>query len=88
MFYKDDKGIQVCQLGTGDVMVSGIETKEGKPLGIAFGEIQKGTIGREILGMKGKLDYETGIKFKLIFTNPKSIDVVIDALKQAKDNAI
>ncbi len=88
MFFKDKNGIQVCQLGTGDIKVSEVEL-EGIPVkecvGVVFGECEKGKINRTIHGDKGKLDYEAGMKFKLLFTNPKSIDVVIKELQQAKE---
>lgn len=88
MFGKDEKGIDVCQLGTGDILVSEGEVKGISPkecVGVVFGEIQEGKIDRELPEFKGKMDYEANVKFKLLFTNPKSIDVVINALQKAKE---
>jgi hypothetical protein len=84
MFFKDDKGIDVIQMGTGDVRVCEIGyPNNSKLVGIGFGEAEEGKINRK-LGGSGKFDYEVGIKLKLTFTNTKSIDVVINALKKAK----
>lgn len=88
MFFKDKAGIHVCQLGTGDVSVSNIEWGNIDPqecVGVAFGEISKGEIDRRIKDIEGKRDCDVGIKFKLLFTKPESIDVVIEKLKKAKD---
>lgn len=87
MFFKDDNEISVCQLGTGDVMVSETELKGISPkkiVGIVFGEIKEGEIGRSLPELEGKLDFEANVKFKLLFTKTESIDVVIEELKQAK----
>ena len=88
MFFKDEKGIEVCQLGTGDVIVSEVELKGISPkecVGIVFGKTKEGEIDRHLPEFQNKFDYEAGVKFKLIFTNPKSIDVVINALQKAKE---
>ncbi len=87
MFFTDKNGIQVCQLGTGDVMVSeaeleGISAKEC--VSVVFGATEKGKIDRYLPQYKNKKDHEAGVKIKLLFTNPKSIDVVTNALQQAK----
>ena len=87
MFYKDEKGIQICQLGTGDVSVSNIEWPDIKPkecVGVAFGKTKSAEIGKLIPNSKGKYDYEFDVKFKLLFTKPESIDVVIEKLQEAK----
>ncbi len=87
MFYKDKAGIQICQLGTGDVSVSTVEWPNVDPqecVGVVFGEISKGKIDRRLRQIEGKKDCDVGIKFKLLFTKPESIDVVIDKLKEAK----
>ncbi len=89
MFFKDDNGIYVCQLGTGDVSVSNIEWKNILPkecVGIAFGEIERGEIDRHLPELDKKLDYIAGVKFKILFTDSKSIDVVINALQKAKES--
>ena len=88
MFFKDDQGILSCQLGTGDVAVSECNLKGIPPekcVAVVFGQCKEGKINRELPELTGKLDYEIGVKFKLLFTNPKSIDVVIAELEQAKD---
>jgi len=87
MFYKDKNGIDTIQLGTGDVMVVDI-TLENTPFnecaGIAFAECDSGKIGRDIEGTANKMDYEIGVKLKLLFTNSTSIDIVMAKLKKAK----
>lgn len=88
MFFKDNHGIQVCQLGTGDVSVGNIYYENIPPeecSGIVFGEIKKGKIDRKLPRMADKRDYDANIKFKLLFTDTKSIDVVINALKETKE---
>ena len=87
MFFRDKTGIQVCQLGAGDVMVSvgqleNVSTKEC--VAVLFGECAPGEIDRALSELGGKKDYEAWVKFKLLFTNTKSIDVVIKELQQAK----
>ena len=87
MFFEDKNGILACQLGNGDVMVSEAELKDISPrecVSVVFGECNKGEIDRELPEFKDKADYEAGVKFKLLFTNPKSIDVVVNALQKAK----
>jgi len=89
MFFTDKNGINACQLGTGEriVLVSeaeleGVSAKEC--ISVVFGETEKGNIGRCLPQYKNKKDFEAGVKIKLLFTDPKSIDVVINALRQAK----
>ena len=41
MFYKDKAGIQVCQLGKGDVSVSTIEWKAASASGVKDKEVGK-----------------------------------------------
>lgn len=87
MFYKDEKGIDICQLGTGDISVSELEYPDISPkevVGIAFGETKKAEIGKIIPNSKGKYDYEFNVKFKLLFTKVESIDIVIEALEKSK----
>lgn len=87
MFYKDDNNIQVCQLGIGDVLVGNIEYKDIAPeecSGIVFGEIKRGEINRKLPELAGKRDCDANVKFKLLFTDVKSIDVVINALIETK----
>ena len=88
MFFKDNNGIDVCQLGTGDVLVSEAELQGvpvNKCVAVVFGEIEEGDINRPLPKFKDKADYNSNVKFKLLFTNPKSIDVVIHELQQAKE---
>ncbi len=87
MFFKDNHGIQVCQLGTGDISVGNIEYEDILPeecSGIVFGEIEKGKIDRELPEIAGKRDCDANVKFKLLFTDTKSIDVVINTLIETK----
>ncbi|MCP4984575.1 MAG: hypothetical protein GY928_00525 [Colwellia sp.] len=87
MFYKDQKGIDICQLGTGNVSVSTIEwsnVSSQECVGVVFGETDKGEIGRRLEHIEGNRDCDVGVKFKLLFTKPESIDVVINKLKEAK----
>lgn len=91
MFYKDKQGIQICQLGIGDVSVSNIEWKDVSAkecVGVAFGEIERGAIDRHLPEIDNKLDYIAGVKFKLLFTDLKSVDVVIAKLQRAKESMI
>ena len=89
MFFKDDNGIQVCQMGDGDVIVSEIKLTKASPkecVGICFGKTELGEINRILHEYKDKKDYEAGIKVKLLFTDVKSIDVVISKLNEAKES--
>jgi hypothetical protein len=88
MFYKDKAGIQVCQLGTGDVSVGNIEWQDvpdNECVGIVFGETDKGAIDRRLKHIEGKLDCNARVKLKLLFTKVESIDVIIEKLKIAKN---
>ncbi len=87
MFYKDNAGIPVCQLGAGDVSVGNVEWNGIEPqecVGVVFGETAKGKVNRRLEHIEGKRDCDVGVKFKLLFTRPESIDVVIDKLEKAK----
>ena len=87
MYFTVKHGIYACQLGSGDVMVSDAELigiSPGECVSVVFGECKKGEIDRALPEFKDKLDYAAGVRFKLLFTNPKSIEVVINVLKKAK----
>ena len=87
MFFFDDNGIMTVQLGMGDVMVSDVRGKgHDECTGIVFGEKGKGDIGEAIPDLVGKYDYEAATKIKILFTDTKSIDVVIEKLENAKKN--
>ena len=89
MFYKDGKGIEVCQLGKGDILVSDVYLEGIRPkdcVGVVFGEVEEGEINRELPEFKNKMDHEANVRFKLLFTNPNSIDVVVNALQAAKES--
>lgn len=88
MFYKDDKGIECCELGSGDVGISigtPVGLKKSECAIVIFSDIKKGEIDRLVPGYVGKYDYEVGAMFKLIFTDSKSVDVVLNALNKIKE---
>ena len=87
MFFKDSNGINTIQMGKGDVAVSEVAligVPKNKCVGILFAKCRSGKIDRPLKHLKGKKDFEIETYIKILFTNPKSIDVVIKELKQAK----
>lgn len=91
MFFFDENNILTCQMGTGDIMVSSVEFEKislKECTGIVFGKCEQGEINRKLPEFADKKDSEAGVKFKLLFTDAKSIDVVMRALKQAKTNMV
>ena len=87
MFFKDENDIDVIQMGTGDVMVTTLEwkaTPTKNQAGIAFAPCEPGNIARPLSKFKGKIDYKAGVKLKILFSDAKAIDVVINQLKMAK----
>lgn len=87
MFFKDDNGIDVIQMGTGDVMVTTVDFKDistNERGGIAFAPCKAGKIDRPLPEFTGKIDYEAGVKLKILFSDIKAIDVVINQLELAK----
>ena len=70
------------ELGSGDVIISDIHNVKDKWAGVAFsqGECKVG----EYVENGGKTDIEIGAYFRIISTNPKSLDVLINALWRAR----
>ncbi len=86
---KDEYAIDIVEMGLGDVEVSvcgweheGVDVKE--KVGVMFGPCEPGPIDREIKGTVGKTVKEVGGKLVIIFHDSRSIDVVINALQEAK----
>ena len=91
MFYKDDNDIDVIQLGNGDVTVCNIlfdNYSEKDVVGIGFIPGTSGEIGEYKTDLEGQIDREANMKLKLLFTDIKSIDVVISQLILAKSRML
>ena len=87
MFYKDDNNIDIIQLGNGDVTLCNVlfEThSDSDVVGIGFIPGDPGAIGEYKTNIGGQKDHEASMKLKLLFTNSRSIDVVISQLLEAK----
>lgn len=93
MIEQDKRGINVIVFG-GDIAVSAghLDDPDKNWTFVSFGLCAKGEIGRLIRYHSGygcqpdRLDFDHHTR--LVFTDPKSIDVVISKLKKAKDYMI
>ena len=90
-FYIGDDGSWVIQFGAGKIMVMGSHTEVGVGCVSFLGHRQSHPIGEKdpiLEQMIGCPTDEVGDNYmpgaRLVFTNPTSIDVVIEALQDAK----
>lgn len=80
----DAKISKVIELGKGDIKVSVATSKEEKYTSVCFKQDVEGEIGRKDGNTTGVTTNEDTPDTMLIFTDVKSIDVVMDKLKRAK----
>ena len=84
--FRKENGIDIIQLGTGDILVSNVRYPNHKNIvGVGFSEIEPMPIGSFNTDLEGKTESEVNIKYKLDFTSIKSIQVVIDRLREAQE---
>lgn len=91
MIYKNNDNVNVIQFGTGDIEVADgrVSTNSGTEMYpcVCFNQSHSGEIGRitrpEMVGKPAELRSDVHTMF--VFTNIKSFDVVIDAIKKAKE---
>lgn len=81
MYYKEENGSVVLKLGTGDTFVCLLSIKDGTHDGIGFVNDKPGDIGRPGINFKGKNTDGFDIPVKIIFSDKRSIRVVIEELK-------
>ena len=74
------------ELGKGDIIISDIREKDtdAEWHGICFTRRESGEIGDIAPGMEGKTTTEVGAFLRVTATNPKSLDVLIEACERAK----
>lgn len=89
MFYKSDSGVNIIEFGTGDIEVCGTILKERNEVGCLYlipqDPVPVGDwIDRSEENAAGLTDEDLGVHTRLIFTDPKSIDVVVEQLLEAK----
>ena len=70
------------QLGNADTLISDINNEAEGWAGVCFSE-HDCEVGEEFK-TDAKTDNELGAFFRIISTNPKSLDVLIEALQRAK----
>lgn len=96
MFYEDDKDVMVAQFGTGDIhIMASVLVGEGDTIGAVSlidncGKCRP--IGSQLSkeqweGICETIKYDTDLNtvIRMVFTAPESIDVLIDALNDARD---
>ncbi len=82
MRFKDKKGIDVIQFGTGDVGIGVLgELATEDFFGISFFPIPETKIGEYLPEYDNKLDYEVGAYCKLVFSQASSVTVLIEQLQ-------
>jgi len=86
MFYFHN-GVPRIQLGTGDVAVGVLKFYDNpnKIAGIAFTQCEPTEIGSDMPDLDGKRENEVNAVFELLFTDVRSIDVVLSRLEKAKE---
>lgn len=75
---------KMIEMGTGDIKVSVATSKEGNYTSVCFKQDVKGDIGRKEGNTIGVTTDADTPDTMLLFTDVKSIDVVMDKLKKAK----
>jgi len=91
MFFKDDTGINVIQFGTGDIEVTaGLLDLPKETIGcvsfISQGEMEIGGEAERAKTDDGECKLDTLAHTRMVFTDVKSIDVVMEYLQKAKDD--
>jgi hypothetical protein len=87
MFFKTDEKINVIQFGTGDIgITAGLLDLPEETIGsVALTPKDPNEIGSEFnTGDECKLDTMIGCHTRLVFTDSRSIDVLIDRLEKCK----
>ena len=87
MFFKTDEKINVIQFGTGDIgITAGLLDLPEETIGsVALTPKGQNEIGSEFnSGDECKLDTMIGCHTRLVFTDKRSIDVLIDRLEKCK----
>ena len=87
MFFKTEEGINVIQFGTGDIgITTGLLDLPEETIGsVALTPKDPNEIGAEFnTGDECKLDTMIGCHTRLVFTDKRSIDVLIDRLEKCK----
>jgi len=86
MFFKDEEGVSVIQFGAGDIDVSsGLLDVLDKTIGlVALTPRAPSKIGTESERDECMLDTMFGVHTRLVFTDAKAIDVLIECLEKAK----
>ena len=87
MFFKTDEKINVIQFGTGDIgITAGLLDLPEETIGsVALTPKDPNEIGSEFnTGDECKLDTMIGCHTRLVFTDKRSIDVLIDRLEKCK----
>lgn len=90
MIYKNEDGIRILEFGTGDIEVANGFVHNSDETCVLF-TAQKpdniGEVSQQALEKYGeKAVVRTDGHTMFVFTDPKSIDVIIDQLTQAKNN--
>lgn len=90
MFFTTDEGVNVVQFGEGDILVcAGMlrpEDVDNEHIGsVSLVPRKPHPINSRDLSAGGKPDTDLGVHTRLIFTDIRSIDVLVDELLIAKD---
>lgn len=79
------KNVTALEFGAGDIAVTSMENKQDKYTGVVFQNIKSGKINRDCPEIKtGLINKDHAFEVVMIFSKVESIDVVLDALKDAK----
>lgn len=83
------KDVTHLAFGDGDIAVGAMKSKEGKFAGVFFKNIKPGKINRDLPEVKsGLMDEKDTFEAVMSFTEIESMDVVINAMKDARKHLI
>jgi hypothetical protein len=85
MFFTTDDGVNVIQFGTGDIRIApGILVDEAAG-SISLIPDERHPINSRDENLETRYDIELGVHTRLVFTDVRSIDVLIDMLYETRD---
>ena len=86
IFYENGDSIPTVTLGNGSVNVHSLASIGGGQSGIAFSDRGcVGEIGEDTTSSDAAFTNDLGVYMQILFTNPDSIDVMIEKLQTAKE---
>ena len=89
-FYRDHSNLAHVRFGRGDVLLQALQGRHSGAVGLLLFDGPAGEIGRDMseLDPAETPDIRTHDTVLLSFSDPRSIDVVIEALKRMKERLV